>query len=163
MKKILILAAVLQFTAATFAQVPNIKLKDLNGKDVQLQDAVKNNGNPVVIDFFATWCKPCIKELKAISEVYDDWQKETGVKIIVISVDDSRTSAQVRPLVNAQGWEFEVLLDVNSDLKRAMNVTNPPQTFVLDGKGKIIFSHTGYSDGSENELLDEIRKAKASK
>ncbi|MDR1740143.1 MAG: TlpA family protein disulfide reductase, partial [Bacteroidales bacterium] len=103
-------------------------------------------------------CKPCIKELRAISDVYEDWQEETGVKMILISIDDSRTTAQVRPLVNAQGWDFEVLLDVNNDLKRAMNVANPPHVFVLDGSGKIVYQHNGYSDGSEEEIIEEVRK-----
>ncbi|MDR0619324.1 MAG: TlpA family protein disulfide reductase [Bacteroidales bacterium] len=163
MKKHFILVIALLSVITTFAQVPNITLKDINGKAVQLQDAVKNDGNPVIIDFWATWCKPCIKELKAISDVYEDWQKETGVKMIIVSIDDSRTTANVRTLVNAQGWDFDVLLDVNSDLKRAMNVSNPPHTFVLDGKGKIVFQHNGYSEGSEEELIDEVRKAKAGK
>ncbi|MDR2556683.1 MAG: TlpA family protein disulfide reductase [Bacteroidales bacterium] len=160
MKQYFILAIALLLASTAFAQVPNIKLKDLSGKEVSLQDAIKNDGNPVLIDFFATWCKPCIKELKAISDIYEDWQKETGVKMIIVSIDDSRTTANVRTLVNAQGWDFDVLLDVNSDLKRAMNVANPPHTFVLNSEGKIVFQHNGYSEGSEDELIEEVRKAK---
>jgi peroxiredoxin len=161
MKKYFVFTVLLLLAGMVFSQAPNIKVKNIAGKEVSLQDVVKNDGNPVIIDFWATWCKPCIKELKAISDVYDDWREETGVKIVLISIDDARTSASVRTMVNAQGWDFEVLLDVNSDIKRAMNVTNPPQTFILDGSGKIVFQHTGYSDGSENELIETVRKIKA--
>ena len=157
MKKILLLF-VLFLTGSVFAQVPNIRLKTLGGRDVQFQDFVKNDGKPVIVNFFATWCKPCLQELKAISEVYDEWQEETGVRMIIVSIDDARTTARVRPLVNAQGWDFDVLLDVNSDLRRAMNVQNPPHTFILNGDGEIVSQHVGYSPGSENKLIEEVRR-----
>ena len=143
--------------AQSKTDLPNVTVKDLNGKDVNISK-IKNNGNPIVITFWATWCKPCIKEHEALNDVYEDWQDETGVKIYSVSIDDSRSSARVKPFVEGKGWEFETLLDVNGDLKRAMNVSNPPHTFLIDGKGKIVYQHSGYVDGSENELYKEIKK-----
>ena len=115
---------------------------------------------PFVITFWATWCGPCIKEHNALDEVYQDWKDETGVKIYSVSIDDSRTTAKVKPFVEGKGWDFEVLLDANGDLKRAMNVNNPPHTFLFDGSGKIVYQHTGYFDGAEEELYEEILKLK---
>jgi thiol-disulfide isomerase/thioredoxin len=158
MKKIIIALFIAVAASVAVAQVPNIRLKTLNGRDVQFQNFVQNDGKPVIINFWATWCGPCLQELKAISEVYDDWQKETGVRIIIVSIDDARTTARVRPMVNAQGWDFDVLLDVNSDLKRAMNVQHPPHTLILNGNGEIVSQHTGYSPGSEKKLIEEVRK-----
>ena len=143
--------------AQTKTDLPNVTLKDLNGKDVNIAK-LSNNGKPIVITFWATWCAPCIKEHNALSDVYDDWKDETGVKIYSVSIDDSRSTAKVKPFVEGKGWDFNVLLDVNSDLKRAMNVSNPPHTFLIDSKGKIVYQHTGYLEGAEEELYEEIKK-----
>ena len=141
------------------SDLPNVTVKDLQGKDVNIAK-LSNNGKPFVLTFWATWCGPCIKEHNALDEVYSDWQKETGVKIFAVSIDDSRTTAKVKPFIEGKGWEFEVLLDVDGDLKRAMNVSNPPHTFLFDGKGKIVYQHTGYFDGAEEDLYEEILKLK---
>ena len=141
------------------SDLPNVTVKDLQGKAVNIAK-LSNNGKPFVLTFWATWCGPCIKEHNALDEVYSDWQKETGVKIFAVSIDDSRTTAKVKPFIEGKGWEFEVLLDVNGDLKRAMNVSNPPHTFLFDGKGKIVYQHTGYFDGAEEDLYEEILKLK---
>jgi thiol-disulfide isomerase/thioredoxin len=158
MKKHTLITALFLLISSVSAQVPNVRLKTLNGRDVQAQDFITNDGKPIIINFWATWCKPCLQELNAIAEVYHEWQKETGVKMIIVSIDDARTSARVRPLVNSRGWDFDVLLDANSDLKRAMNVPNPPHTFVLNGKGEIVFQHNGYSPGSEEKIIEAVRK-----
>jgi cytochrome c biogenesis protein CcmG, thiol:disulfide interchange protein DsbE len=141
-------------------KLPSIKLVDMNGKSVNTGE-LTNNGKPFIISFWATWCKPCIKELTTISEVYQDWQEETGVKLIAVSIDDSRSNAQVKTLVNGKNWEYEVLLDVNSEFKRAMNVNAVPHTFIVNSKGDIVWQHTSFSEGSELELISLIKKLNA--
>ena len=143
---------------ALHAQVPSLQLKDINGKTVNTANIIKNNGKPVIISFWATWCKPCLRELKAIHEVYADWQDETGVKMIIVSIDQTQDANKVKPLVDGNGWEYEVLLDPNSDFKRAMNVQNVPHVFVLDGKGKIVYNHAGYVDGGEEDIYEALEK-----
>lgn len=139
------------------AQLPQVLLKDLNGNSVRV-DTLSNAGKPIVIDFFATWCKPCNRELSAIAEVYEDWQQETGVRLIAVSIDQAHNINKVKPLVDQLAWSYEVLLDPNSELKRALGVQLIPYTLVVDGDGKIVYRHQGYTDGAEEELLDEIRK-----
>lgn len=137
--------------------LPKVTVKDLQGNSVEAT-SFNNDGKPFLIDFWATWCVPCIRELNNISKVYDKWQEETGVKLIAVSIDDSRTSKKVAPFVKGRGWKFEFFIDENSELKRAMNVSNPPHTFLVNGKGEIIWEHTGYADGAEDEVIAKVKE-----
>ncbi len=132
---------------------PSIDLKTLDGKTFSTSE-LKNDGKPILLSFWATWCKPCIKELIAYDENYVDWQQETGLKIIIISIDDSKSVDRVAPFVNGRGWEFESYLDENSNFKRAMNVINVPHSFLFDSEGKLIWQHTSYAEGDEDELYE---------
>lgn len=156
MKKILMITMMVVAAVAMHAQLPNVQLKDINGNTIQT-GSISNNGKPVIISFWATYCKPCLRELKAIHEVYPDWQDETGVKMIIVSIDQAQDANKVKPLVDGFGWEYEVLLDPNSDFKRAMNVQNVPHVFVLDGKGKIVYNHAGYVDGGEEDIYEALQ------
>ena len=104
------------------------------------------------------WCKNCIKELEAITEIYEEWQEETNVKVIAISIDDSRNTSKLKPFVNSKGWEFELYHDPNSDFKRALGVNSIPHTFLLNGKNVIVSEHIGYTDGQEEELYEKVLK-----
>ena len=161
MKRIILsIAAMMCFTLgmAQSAKMPdNINLKSLDGKTVQ-SSVIQNDGGVVILSFWATWCKPCNKELNAIREVYEEWQEETGVKLVAISIDDARSASRVKPHVDGNDWPYEVYLDQNQDFKRAMNVVNVPHTFILNGEGEIVWQHTSYVDGSEEELIEEVRK-----
>ena len=139
------------------AQLPHVIIKDISGQSVST-DTLSNGGKPFVIDFFATWCKPCNRELDAISEVYEDWQQETGVKIIAVSIDQAHNINKVKPLVDNHGWEYEVLLDPNSDFRRALGIQMIPYVIICDGQGKIVYRHQGYTDGAEEELIEEVRR-----
>lgn len=153
-----ILLALLAATAG--AQLPKLTLKNIDGKDVALQ-SLSAEGKPLVVAFFATWCKPCLRELNAIHEVYDQWQEETDVKLVAVSIDEGANTHKVRPLAKSLDWKYEVLLDSNSDLKRALQVTLIPTVIVLNTKGEITYRHSGYTEGSETEILEQIRKTLA--
>ena len=165
MKKILL--AVLLLSPFTFHLSPlmaqnakfpeNITLKDINGQSVQ-SSVIQNDGKPVIISFWATWCKPCNLELNTIKEIYEEWQEETGVKIVAISIDDARSAARVKPHAEGNDWPYEIYLDQNSDLKRAMGVVNVPHTFILNGEGEIVWQHTGYQVGGEEEVIEKVRE-----
>lgn len=161
MKKVLfILLIFILNTELSFGQtrkLPNINVKTLNGKKFNISK-LQNGQNPIVISFWATWCKPCKKELNNIAEIYEEWQDETGVKIVAISIDDSRSKSKVAPYVNSSDWEYEVYLDQNGDLKRAMGVSTVPHTFLLNKNKEIVWQHKGYVDGDENKLFKEIKK-----
>lgn len=76
----------------------------------------------------------------------------------VVALDDSRSSKKVKPFIKGRDWKFEVLLDENGDFKRAMNVNNPPHTFLIDGKGKVVYEHNGYAPGDEHKLFKKIQE-----
>ena len=146
-------------TTISFTQnrkLPKVDVKKLDGSSINIQD-IDNEGSPIVISFWATWCKPCKKELNNIAEVYEDWQNETNVKLIAVSIDDTRSMSKVAPYVNSVDWDYEIYLDQNSDLKRAMGVSTVPHTFLLDGKKNIVWQHRGYVEGDEENLLEEIK------
>lgn len=150
-------AAIFGATETMYSQIPSVTLKDISGKTVKT-DTLHNDGKPIIIDFFATWCKPCNRELTAISEVYEDWQEETGVKVIAVSIDQAQNINKVKPLVDSHGWPYEVLLDPNGDFKRALGVQMIPYTLIVDGKGNIVYRHNGYTDGAEVELIEKVRE-----
>lgn len=159
MKKLFLLAIVVFGIQYACAQLPSVQLKDLNGKVVDTAQ-LSNDGNPFVISFFATWCKPCLRELRAINEHYADWQDETGMKLIAISTDEAQNAQKVKPLVDGEGFEYEVLLDTNQDFQHALGVQMIPYVMIVDGNGNIVETRNGYTDGSEQHIIEKIRELK---
>lgn len=161
MKKLLFFCAIIIGMTATAQdktrKIPSVVVKDLENQNFNTSD-IKNDGKPIILSFWATWCSPCKRELNTIAEDYEDWVDETGVKLYAISIDDARNAHKVAPYVNGQAWEYEVLLDSNYDFKRAMNVNNVPHTFLLDGNGNIVWQHNSYSPGDEYELFELVKK-----
>jgi len=147
---------------STFAQskgqkLPSIDVKNLDGETVDIS-TYSETGQITIISFWATWCAPCKKELNNIAEVYEEWVEDYNVKLVAISVDDSRNASKVKTYINGQSWEYDVLIDSNSDLKRALNFPTVPFTLLLDKDGKIVYRHSGYVEGDEYILEEEIAK-----
>lgn len=171
MKKALVIFAAFTFALSLKAQddkkgiekvigektLPSVVLNDVNGKKVDVADYGKS-GKITIISFWATWCVPCKKELTNMADLYDEWQKKYNLQIVAVSIDDSRSTTKVKPYVDGQRWTYDVLLDTNQDLKRQLNIQSVPFTVVVDAKGKVVFMHSGYTDGDEYVLEEEIQK-----
>jgi peroxiredoxin len=160
MKNLLFVLATMFITQSVLSQsqsLPAVTLKDLDGKDINTAN-LSNNGKPMLICFWATWCSPCKKELNTYADYYEEWQKETGVKIYAVTIDDQRTVNSVKPYVNSVSWEYEILSDVNKTFSQAMGVNSPPHTFLLNGKGEIVWQHVGYTPGDEEEVHEQLLK-----
>lgn len=154
MKKLLSLViALFAIATASAQQLPDVKVETIEGKTVSVRDYI---GKPLVICYWSITCKPCIQELMAILDQYEDWKEDVDFEVIAVSIDDARLKATAKARANIFKDSFICLFDTNQDLKRAMNVSLTPQSFIVDKKGKIVFSHTGYTPGSENMLIDII-------
>jgi len=156
MKNFLILFSLLTITLTSAQDVPQAEIIDIKGQKVNFQDIVKSD-KPVIVSFWATWCVPCINELDAISEVYPDWQDETGVKLVAISQDDDRTARRIKPLVNGKAWEYEIYRDYNNELKRAFNIASIPFLIIIKN-GKVVYTRSGYTPGSEDKIYEIIKE-----
>lgn len=160
MKKLMFLMLAMMVGFGASAQsLPDVKVENQEGKVISIQELV--DGTPMIISFWSTTCKPCIMELNAINDNLYDWLDEVDMKVVAVSVDDARTVSRARAMTQGQGWDdYVCVYDKNQDLKRAMNVSLTPHTFVVDGKGNIVASHSGYTPGSEQKLFEEIKALK---
>jgi peroxiredoxin len=163
MKKIVVIICLLslglQFLNAqtkALQTLPEMNLKDVNGKTKNMAD-YSRSGKITIISFWATWCSPCKKELNNINEVYDEWKSKYNLELIAVCTDNARNVPKVKPYVDGQGWEYEIIMDINQDFQRAMNVAQIPHTFLLDTKGNIVYQHSGYLEGDEFALEEKIK------
>jgi peroxiredoxin len=154
MKIVLILFSIVVFSVSLFSQDnsegirkgPDFTLENLDGNLVELYKEVGDG--PILLSFWATWCKPCLEELNEYKQIYSEY-KDKGFKMYAISTDDENTVAKVKPLVKSKGYNFPVLLDTNSDAVRLYYAQSVPYSVILDKKGMIIYSHLGYMKGDE--------------
>lgn len=135
--------------------VPDVSIKSSSGNLINIKTFTKDK--IVILSFWATWCVPCINELNNINDVYADWQKDTGVTLIAISIDDSRSISRVIPLSNGYDWNYQILFDKNEDLKRAFNIYSIPYTIAIDN-GDIFYRHSGYKEGDEYILINMVKE-----
>lgn len=157
MKKLFITLLSIFAAYTAMGQLPNVKVENAQGKSIETSTLL-DAGKPMIISFWSTTCKPCIQELDAINDQLSDWLEEVDFQVVAVSIDDVRSLGRAKSLPTGRGWDdFVVLFDKNQELKRAMNVNNPPQVFVLDAEGKIVYSHTGYTPGSEVELFEQVK------
>ena len=156
MRKLIISLLLVCSALSAWAVLPEVTLRDIDGHEVQVA-TLAQTGKPVIISFFATWCKPCMRELKAVAELYPEWREETGAQMYIVSVDQAQDSHKVKPLVKGNNWEYKVLLDPNGTFKRAMNVQSIPHLFILNSKGEIVYNHVGYSEGDEENIRKYLR------
>ncbi len=156
LKNFIVAAALAVSSLSASAALPSVPLQNLDGDAVNAS-TLGTDGKPVIVSFFATWCKPCMRELAAIEQVYDDWQDETGVELVAVSIDKAQDADKVRSLVASHDWPYTVLLDSNSELARGVGVQAVPHVLVVDGAGNVVYSHSGYHDGAETELYEHVK------
>lgn len=156
-KYLLVFLSVIIYNVTTAQNaLPDTKIKSLSGNEIIFNTFGNNSDTAVIVSFWATWCIPCIQELNTIHDQYEERQKETPFRFIAISIDDARTTQKVKPFVAGKGWPFEIYLDVNSDLKRALNIIDVPHVLIIKN-GRIVYQHNGYVNGNEEELFEKLK------
>jgi peroxiredoxin len=159
MIRLLPLLLLIGWSASFHAQdIPSIELKDLADMTIDTRAFAEEAEGPVLFCFWATWCSPCKRELNNYADLYPDWQDETGVELVAVSIDDPRSMMRVKPYVNSVSWDYTVLLDPNKAFARAMQVNNVPHTFLVNAEGEVVWQHNNYADGDEEELYEELLK-----
>jgi len=124
--------------------------KDLEGNTVTLKSLLAKG--PVVVDFWATWCKPCIKELPYLQRIYEK-HAERGLSVLAVTIDSPKTESRVKPFVMGKKYTFTVLLDSSQEVFHALQGKGTiPYVVIIDQDGNIRYRHTGYRPGDENEI-----------
>lgn len=154
MKKLLLGLTMIMASQFAIAQnsLPTTPIKDFNGTDINFNETIES-GKVTIVSFWANWCIPCKKEIRAITSKLPTWQEEADINFMTISIDDSRSTARAKSYAISQGWDFPRYLDANSDLKRAVNFQNVPYTIIIDKEGNIAHRSTGFEEGAEDELF----------
>lgn len=156
MKKLALMLLLVSACATAQMELPNLNLKSLDNKSVNIKSDFNEKDKVYVYVFWATWCAPCIQELDAINDLYATWREELNMEIIAVSIDDTRTGKRVKPLINGRSWEYTVLLDINQDLKRSLSIANPPYTVVVKNS-KILYQQAGHAPGSEAQFFEKLK------
>ncbi len=154
---IVLLFVMLPQLAVAQTRVPDIKARDIKGVVFDLKTLTLDK-KPLVMMFWATWCKPCIEEMDNIAEVYDEWQDEMEFELVAVCIDDSRSSSVIRSFAAGKDWPFRLIFDINQDIKRAMNVTVIPHYYLFNSDNIMVHKQTGYTPGNEFLLYNELKK-----
>ncbi len=154
MKTFLITSIFVLFSLSVSAQsIKNLRLKTVDNKRFEIKEYLDKG--PIVIAFWATWCKPCRKELPAINKVFQKY-KDQGLTILAISIDSPRSLSKVKSFVKSSDLPYEFLIDPNGEQSTKLQVKDIPYTLLANKSGEIVYTHRGYREGDEKELDEKI-------
>jgi len=147
---VLILASAIWAQEIKTRRAPDFTLPDIEGRNISLSKSLGQG--PIYISFWATWCKPCLEELKIIEKLYER-HKDKGFRVFAINTEGPKASAKIKSFVKAYGITYTVLLDNDGEVfRRSYKGANMPYTVLVDSNGKVLFSGVGFKPGDEVEI-----------
>ncbi|MGH1363222.1 MAG: TlpA family protein disulfide reductase [Calditrichia bacterium] len=157
MRKILFMLLLILLAARPLAaqggNAPDFVLPNPDGENYQLSENIGEG--PILLNFWATWCVPCLAEMKKLKRIHKRY-KDKGLQILSITIDDTKTVGKVKSVVNSNKFPFTILFDTNREVFKLYQGENPPHTVLIDKEGKIVYTHTGYRKGDEKKLEKRI-------
>jgi peroxiredoxin len=120
----------------TGKKAPNFKLINLDGKYVELN--IVSGSGPILLSFWATWCKPCLEEMAEYNKIYEQFS-DSGFVMFAISTDTEKSIAKVKPYIKSKDYKFPVLLDTNSEAARKYYAQQMPYSVLIDKNGNIVY------------------------
>jgi peroxiredoxin len=134
-------------------QAPDFVLKDLQGKDVKLSDL---KGKVVVLDFWATWCGPCVQSFPGVKKTVDKYQKDEDVVFLFIATaeEPSGRVERLKKFNERKKYNFTILIDDNDEVAQKFAVEGIPMKFVIDGRGNVRFASSGFNGSSDETALE---------
>ena len=127
----------------------------MNGGEFILSEELKKG--PVLIDFWATWCKPCKKALPKI-EYFHKTYADSGLQVVTISIDNPKSKSKIKPFIKGQKYTFDVLFDSNMEVRKLFGGKEIPLSVLINSDSEIVFKHLGYKPGDEKKIEEEILK-----
>ena len=154
-KKLVASALMMLIVTTIWAQEPDFRLRDIENQWKEYSDL---KGNELtVIDFWATWCQPCIRSIPLLNEMAQEFESK-GVSFIGVSIDGPRNQSKIKPFLQSMGVEYPVIRDMDSELMSDLGVTAVPTLLMYDSKGDLIFFHEGFRPGDEEIVRSHIKK-----
>ena len=138
---------------ATIGKIPNLEIKLLNGKKTTIYTLLESG--PVLMDFWATWCKPCKQVMKHLNKFHNEY-KDQGLQVLMVNQDTPRSLGKVKSYINSKNYDFLVSIDPNQQIAKKLNGQIMPNLILINRDGSIKWRHQGYMPGEEKEIQEQI-------
>jgi thiol-disulfide isomerase/thioredoxin len=146
-------AILLLLVSIAWSQEPDFRLRDLENTWQEYSDL--KGTQLTVVDFWATWCQPCVRSIPLLSEMEKEY-RDRGVRFIGVSIDGPRNQSKIKPFIQSMGVEYPIIRDMDSELMTDLGVTAVPTLLLYDAEGELIFFHEGFRPGDEDIIRDQL-------